>query len=409
MAKEIRKVAVIGGGEMGRGIGQLVAQRGFQVIVKEVNDERAQACRCAFIQQLDKISRSGAIDRSEAESAKSRFSVTNSYNDIRDADLVIEAVFEDMEVKKAVFREIDPLFPERVIFATNSSSLSITELASVTSRSDQFIGMHFFNPAPSPRSALVELVRGDQTSDETHNTAERFVKVDLKKTPVTVKGCPGYLVNRLLLPYLNEAAHLLTETTLTVKQLDARASKFGLPMGPFALLDYVGIDIAANVADILYKGYGERAKPVPILRRLVELGRIGKKTKAGFYVADTSLGWEDIQAIINREYPSRLGLDVEEGFKRMMAGFRNEAFLCLQEGIAPPDIIDKSAVLGIGFPMVLEGPLHDTQDKYGFANLLADLKRFQQEHGIRFQPAPLLEQLVAENKKIFEEVETEEW
>lgn len=409
MAREIRKVAIIGGGEMGRGIGQLVAQKGFPVVVKEVSDDRAKACREAVFSQLDKVLRSRAIERSEAEGAKARFSVTGSYDDIRDADLVIEAVFEDMKVKKSVFKEIDPLFPEHVIFATNSSSLSITELASVTKRPDRFIGMHFFNPAPSPRSALVELVRGDQTSDETHGVAERFVKVDLQKTPITVKGCPGYLVNRLLLPYLNEAAHLLTETTLAVKQIDARATAFGLPMGPFALLDYVGNDIAANVAEILYKGYGERAKPVPILRRMVELGRIGKKTKAGFYIADSSLRLEDIQVIIDQEYPNRQELNIEIGFKRMMAGFRNEALLCLQEGIASPDIIDKGTVLGIGFPMALEGPLHDTQDRYGFANLLADLRRFEKEYGMRFKPAEILEELVAGNKKIFEKIEEEEW
>lgn len=408
MAGEVRKIGIIGGGEMGRGIGQLVAQRGFPVVVKEVNDERAQACKNAVVQQLDKISRLG-VDRSETEGAKTRFHVTSSYDDILDADLVIEAVFEDMEVKKSVFREIDPLFPEHVIFATNSSSLSITELASVIKRPDRFIGMHFFNPAPSPRSALVELVRGDRTSDKTHGTAERFVKVDLKKTPATVKGCPGYLVNRLLLPYLNEAAHLLTETTITAKQIDAKATAFGWPMGPFSLLDYVGIDITANVAEILYKGYGERAKPVSIFRRLVELGRIGKKTGAGFYTSSSKTTLEDIQVIIDREYPGRQELDIEKGFRRMMAGFRNEALLCLQEGIAPPDIIDKGAVLGIGFPMALEGPLHDTQDRYGFANLLVVLRQFEKECGMRFKPAEVLEELVAGGKKIFEKAEEEEW
>ncbi|MBI4160296.1 MAG: 30S ribosomal protein S20 [Candidatus Yanofskybacteria bacterium] len=409
MAREISKVVVIGGGEMGRGISQLVAQKGVQAVVKEINDERAQACKNAVVKQLDKISRVGVIDKSEAERTKSRFSVTSSYDGVRDADLVIEAVFEDMEVKKAVFREIDSLFPEHVIFATNSSSLSITEIASVTGRPDRFIGMHFFNPAPSPSRALVELVRGEKTSDETHSTAERFVKVDLQKTPATIKGCPGYLVNRMLMPYLNEAAHLLTETILTVRQIDARIEKFGLPMGPFALLDFVGIDIAAKVAEILYKGYGERAKPVSIMRKLVEAGRIGKKSGAGFYVGDSSSDFEDIQVLLGREYPGRQAYDIERGFKRMMAGFRNEAFLCLQEGIALPDIIDKGAVLGIGFPMVLEGPLHDTQDRYGFANFLSDLREFERECGARFKPAEILVELVAGNKKIFEKVEEEEW
>ncbi|MBI4160494.1 MAG: NAD(P)-binding domain-containing protein [Candidatus Yanofskybacteria bacterium] len=405
MYRAISRVAIIGGGTMGSGIGQHIAQKGIAVVVKEANSERAQACKEQIFGRLDKAARAGIISLSDVVSTKARFSTTCSYDDIKDSDLVIEAVFENMEAKKAVFRELNFLFPEDVIFTTNSSSLSITEIASITNRPDRFIGTHFFNPAFT--APLVELIKGDKTSNETHFTAHRFTQTNLGKTPILVKGCPGYLVNRLLLPYLNEAVRLLTETRLTVKQIDSRADKFGWPMGPFKLLDFVGIDIAANVAKILYAGYGERAEPALLMHRLVELSRIGNKVGAGFYAkAD---GLEDIQLIIDREYPNRLELDVEEGFKRMMAGLCNEALLCLSEEIASADIIETGATLGILFPMAFEGPLHFAEEKYGLANLLADLKRFEREYGMRFKPAILLEELVSQNKKIFEKAEEEEW
>jgi len=405
MSRIIRKVAVIGGGTMGSGIGQHIAQKSISVVVKEANNERAQACKDRIFRQLDKVVKLGYITLPEAEGTKARFSTTNSYGDIKDADLVIEAVFEDIKAKKSVFEELNSLFPEDVIFTTNSSSLSITEIASVTNRPDRFIGTHFFNPPV--KAPLVELVKGDKTSDETFTAVNRFVQTILGKTPILVKGCPGYLVNRLLLPYLNEATLLLTETKLTVKQIDTKAGSFGWPMGPFKLLDYVGIDISANVARILCEGYGERANPAPLMYRLVELNRIGDKVGAGFYSKMDSI--EDIQKTIDREYPNRSELDVEEGFKRMMAGLCNEALMCLEEGIASANVIETGATLGIMFPMALEGPLHYAQEKYGFANLLADLQRFEGEYGMRFKPTTLLERLVSQNKKIFEKAEEEEW
>ena len=407
MYRTIKKVAIIGGGTMGSGIGQHIAQKGISVVVKEANDERAQACKKRIFSQLEKVVRLGKITLQEAEGAKMLFSTTSSYDGIKDADLVIEAVFEDIKAKKTVFGELNSLFPEDVIFTTNSSSLSITEIASVTNRPNCFIGTHFFNPPV--KAPLVELVKGEKTSDETFTTVNRFVQTVLGKTPILVKGCPGYLVNRLLLPYLNEAVRLLTETKLTAKEIDARAGKFGWLMGPFALLDYVGIDISANVAKILHEGYGERAEPAPLMHRLVELGRIGDKAGVGFYVSANASGFEDIQTVIDREYPSRKDLDVEEGFKRMMAGLCNEALLCLEEEIALPDVVETGALLGIMFPMSLEGPLHYAQEKYGFANLLTDLQRFERECGMRFKPAVLLERLALQDKKVFEKAEEEEW
>ncbi len=405
MYRAIKKVAVIGGGTMGSGIAQHIAQKGVSVVVKEVSDERAKACKDRIFRQLDKVAQLGKITASEAEGTKARFSTTSYYKEIKDSDFVIEAVFEDLYAKKEVFRELNFLFPDDVIFTTNSSSLSITEIASVTNRPDRFIGTHFFNPPV--KAPLVELVRGQKTSDETYDVAKRFVQTNLGKTPIPVKGCPGYLVNRLLLPYLNEATRLLTETNLTVKEVDARSNSFGWPMGPFQLLDYVGIDIASNVAKILYEGYGERAEPAPLMHRLVELGRIGNKVGVGFYAKVG--GFEDIQIVVDREFTNRQNLDVEDGFRRMMAGLCNETLMCFEEKVALANDIETGATLGIMFPMAFEGPLHYAQDKYGFVNLLADLQEFEREYGMRFKPTALLEQLVADNKKIFEKTEEEEW
>ena len=403
MVKDIRKVAVIGGGTMGSGIGQLIAQKGLTVVVKETDSNRAEECRARVFKQLERISVNPQL-KPEAEVAKTHFSTTSSYDDLRGSDLVIEAVFEDLESKRSVFRELASLLPEEVVFTSNSSSLSIDEMALSSGRPDRFIGSHFFNPAP--KTLLVELVRGKDTSDETYETVRRFIEVNLKRTTILVKGCPGYLVNRILMPYANEAVNLLTQTTLTIKQIDSRAKRFGWLMGPFELIDYVGIDIAANVADILYAGYGERARPNALMNRMIKLGRLGKKVGAGFYVGSDTSSFEEILA---RECPERIGLDIEEGFCRIMAGLYNEAFLCLQEGIASSDVIETGAALGIMFPMALEGPLHYAQEKYGLANLLADLKRFEARYGIRFKPAPILEQFVAEGRMVFQANEEEEW
>ena len=208
---------------------------------------------------------------------------------------------------------------------------------------------------------------------------------------------------------MNEAVRLLTETKLTFQEIDVCAKKFDWPMGPFELLDFVGLDVVSSVAKILHGGYGERATPTSLMYRLVELGRLGKKVGIGFYNRNNLAGFEDIQTIIDHEYPGRRDLDVEEGFKRMMTGLCNEAIMCLEEEIAPKDVVEEGATKGIFFPMALEGPLHYAQDKYGFANLLADLRRFEKEYGMRFKPATLLEQLVSQNKKIFEKAEEKEW
>ncbi|MDP2647953.1 MAG: 3-hydroxyacyl-CoA dehydrogenase NAD-binding domain-containing protein, partial [Candidatus Yanofskybacteria bacterium] len=393
--KGIHKVAVIGGGAMGRGIAMLVAQKGTPVVVRELNSELAGKSLETVHRKLDEASKRGKLTMS-ADVVKRLITATDSFRDIKDADLVIEAVFEDMDVKKKIFAELDKVLPSNVIFASNTSSLSISELASVTSRPEKFIGMHFFNPPVT--MPLVEMISGEKTLEETSLAVKAFSTDSLGKLVIRVKDCPLFFVNRVLMPDLNEATLLLTETKLTVEQIDSRASKFGWPMGPFTLLDYIGIDVAAEVAEIGYRGYGERAKPAPLMQRLVELGRFGQKNGIGFYAPK---GQESLASIIDREYPNRASMDVEEGFRRMMLGVVNECFLCLEEGVSSADEMETGCLYGIGFPMALEGPLHWAESE-GLENILADLKRFEKEYGMRFKPSKLLEKYVAEGMRIFE-------
>ncbi|MBI2064984.1 MAG: acetyl-CoA C-acyltransferase [Candidatus Yanofskybacteria bacterium] len=392
--RAIRKVAIIGGGAMGRGIAMLVSQKGTPVVIKEINSELAKKSLQAVHSKLDEAAKRGKLTAS-SDIIKRLITATDSLVDIQDADLVIEAVFEKMEIKRKIFDELDKIVKPDAIFATNTSSLSISEMASVTKRGDKFVGMHFFNPPVT--MPLVEMISGRETSEETRIAVETFSKDSLGKVVIRVKECPAFLVNRLLMPYLNEATFLLTETNLTVQEIDDIASKFGWPMGPFQLLDYIGIDVAAEVAEICHQGYGERATPAPLMHRLVELGRLGQKTGVGFY----SREHEPLASIIDREFPEREPSFVNDGFRRMMLGMANEAFLCLEENISSADEIETGCLYGIGFPMALEGPLHWAENE-GLDTILAELRGLEKNYGIRFKPSKLLEKYVAEGTRIFE-------
>ncbi|MBI2633117.1 MAG: hypothetical protein HYW78_01875 [Parcubacteria group bacterium] len=397
----IYKVGVVGGGAMGQGIAMLIAQQGIQVVVKEMNTELASKAQEKMFKRIGSAVERGKIMSDKGEMAKALIATTADYNDLKDVDLIIEAVFERMDIKKKVFAELDALVPLSVIFATNTSSLSITEMATVVQeqRKDKIIGVHFFNPPVT--MPLIELISGKTTSIETVDALEDFTKNSLGKIPIRIKECPGFLANRLLLPYLNEATLLLSETTLTIKEIDSIAQHFGWPMGPFILLDYLGIDIGLEVAKILYEGYGERVKPAQLMQILVEKKRYGQKAGAGFYVYDETKGFEDSAEIVSQNFQNRVALDLQEAFKRMLYGFVNEAFLCLEEGIASAEDIETGCKYGIGFPMVLGGPLHWAESE-GLVAIFVELKQYEQKYGIRFKPSKLLEEYATNNKKIFD-------
>lgn len=278
----IQTIGVVGCGLMGSGIAEVCARAGFDVIVAEADDERLAAGLERVRQSLQRGVSRGKIAPAEAEAALGRLRGTVHLEDFRLADLVIEAVTEDLNIKKAVFRRLDAILRPEVIIASNTSSLSIAALAAETQRPDRVLGMHFFNPVPV--MALLEIVRSILTSDETLATAQAL-GARLGKTTVVAPDRPGFIVNRLLIPYIIDAIRLYEAGLASKEDIDT-AVKLGLahPMGPLTLADFVGLDTTLAVADVLYEEYGEpRFKAPPLLRRMVAAGLLGRKSGRGFY------------------------------------------------------------------------------------------------------------------------------
>jgi 3-hydroxybutyryl-CoA dehydrogenase len=281
--EDIKKICVLGAGTMGAGIAQLCSIGGFKVTMRDIEQKFVDGGFARISGPLGKRVAKGKMTQDEVDAIVNNIEgTTDIAHAARDADVVIEAIFENMEVKKELFREIDDIVPDHVIFASNTSSLSITELASATKRPDRFVGMHFFNPAPVMK--LIELIRGSETSDATLETI-RELSVKLGKEPIEVKETPGFVVNRLLVPMLNEAFNLLDEGAASPEDID-KAMKFGAgwPMGPLELADYTGIDIGLDVMEVLFRETGDpKFRPSPLLRKYVRAGRLGRKTRKGVY------------------------------------------------------------------------------------------------------------------------------
>ena len=280
---DLRKIAVVGAGTMGAGIAQACAAAGFQVAMRDIDQRLVDGGFRRIREPLQKRVERGKMTQVEVDSILAKIrGVVSLKEAIDDAQLVIEAVFEKMEIKKELYAELDRLCPPTVVFASNTSSLSITEVASATKRADRVVGMHFFNPAPVMK--LVEVVRGSETSDETVRLI-RDLCSKLGKEAVEVKESPGFVVNRLLVPMMNEAFNLLQEGVATPEDID-KAMKLGtnMPMGPFELADYTGLDIGLDVMEVLHRETGDpKFRPSPLLRKYVRAGRLGRKTGRGVY------------------------------------------------------------------------------------------------------------------------------
>ena len=281
----IEHVGIAGFGAMGSGIAQVCAQAGFQVRVREIDQAAIDRGWKNVDGSLARIVKAGRMSEADAKAARGRISASTALADLKDSDLIIEAVLEVADVKRQLFEELDGVCPASTIFASNPSSLPIIDMAIRTKRTDRFAGLHFFNPAPVMQ--LVEIVRALTTSDETVETLRAFVQ-KLGKTPVVSKDVAGFIVNRLLVPYMLDAIRVLEQGVATAEDIDT-AVKLGLrhPMGPFELLDYTGLDIALHVGDIFFEEFKEpRMAPPALLRRMVAAGHLGKKTGKGFYSYD---------------------------------------------------------------------------------------------------------------------------
>ncbi|WP_195429934.1 3-hydroxybutyryl-CoA dehydrogenase [Clostridium sp. D46t1_190503_E9] len=278
----MEKIFVIGAGTMGAGIVQAFAQKGYEVIVRDIKDEFVERGIAGINKGLTKLVAKGKMTEEDKEAVLSRITGTTDLSLAEDCDLVIEAAVENMEIKKSIFAELDGICKESTILASNTSSLSITEVASATKRPDKVIGMHFFNPAPVMK--LVEIIKGMATSNETFD-AIKELSVAIGKEPVEVAEAPGFVVNRILIPMINEASFILQEGIASVEDIDT-AMKYGAnhPMGPLALGDLIGLDVCLAIMDVLYNETGDtKYRASNLLRKYVRAGYLGRKSGRGFY------------------------------------------------------------------------------------------------------------------------------
>ncbi|MBI3558386.1 MAG: enoyl-CoA hydratase/isomerase family protein [Deltaproteobacteria bacterium] len=385
-------IGVLGAGVMGGGIAQLAASKSMPVRMKDIDFKGLAIGMNAANKLFSGLVKKRKITKREADLKMALISSTTDYSGFSRVDLVIEAVVEIMDVKKKVLRETEAQLGEKAVFATNTSSLSVTELAKASHRPQNVVGMHFFNPVH--KMPLIEVIRGEKTGDRAVASVFELAK-RLGKTPIVVKDGPGFLVNRLLMPYLNEAAYLIAEGA-PIEELDKAVLQFGMPMGPATLLDEVGLDVAVKVGKILHEAFGSRANPCILNTRLVDGKLYGKKSGKGFYLYDET----GKRGELNPEIYKVLGVTPASPSKdqkanwipRLMYPIINEAALCLAEGIvAEAQDVDLGMIMGTGFPPFRGGPLRYA-DSVGLQAIVNKLEELAKVVGPRYSPcAPLVE------------------
>ena len=398
----VEYLGVLGAGVMGGGIAQLAAHRGVHVRMKDINHEAITSGLQHARSLFDKLVKRKKLRRREAEQRMGLISGGLDYEGFGRLDLVVEAIVEKMDIKRIVLRETEESIRRACILATNTSSLSVDEMSSALSRPENFAGMHFFNPVH--RMPLVEVVRGAKTSDEAVATVYALA-LALGKVPVVTGDGPGFLVNRILGPYLNEAGFLLADGA-GIEAVDDAAKNFGMPMGPLRLVDEVGVDISRHAGQSLYDALGERLEPSRPLVALADSGRLGKKGGLGFYRYDGGKEQEvdpDIYAVLAPAVPAeRVTLDTREIRGRLVLAMVNEAARALSAGIVKrASDVDLALIMGTGFPP-FRGGLLRFADTIHVRTVLARLEDLEKRHGPRFAPAELIRRLAREDRGFYE-------
>jgi 3-hydroxyacyl-CoA dehydrogenase/enoyl-CoA hydratase/3-hydroxybutyryl-CoA epimerase/enoyl-CoA isomerase len=399
--RPVERVGVLGAGLMGAGIAGAHIRRGLPVLLLDSLPQALQTGVASITKVMQSRIGIGRMTPAELVAALGRLSTTGTLKAMADRDLVIEAIVEKEESKVQAYRELQPILPPGAILASNTSTISITRMARAVDRPENFAGMHFFNPVD--RMQLVEIIRGERTNDATVVTLVALAK-RIGKTPIVVRDCPGFLVNRILFPYLNESLVLLEEGAHP-RAIDKAAVAFGMPMGPITLNDLVGLDTSLYAGRVVNTAFADRAKATRILDELVAAKRLGQKSGAGFYsYAKGSRGSDDpaLEAILAKCRTAQRDLSPEEISDRLFLPMLVEASRVLTEGIVrDPGDVDMGLILGIGFP-AFRGGLLRWADGLGLGKVLEQLGRYE-GLGPRFQPTEQMRRLAAEGKGFYRE------
>ncbi|HEY5593823.1 MAG TPA: 3-hydroxyacyl-CoA dehydrogenase NAD-binding domain-containing protein, partial [Nitrospiria bacterium] len=401
----VRKVGVLGAGVMGAGIAQWLLQQEVPVRLRDINEEAVAKGIKSIGEAFNKLVSRRRLRPEQKDDRMRLLSATTSYSGFSSCDLVIEAVAEKMEIKQRVIRNLQEAAGDRAIFATNTSSLSVTAMADASKRPDRVLGLHFFNPVS--QMPLVEVVKGKKTSDETLAAGVAFVK-QIGKTPLIVSDSPGFLVNRILMAYGNEAG-LLLEEGAAVEEVDRAMKVFGMPMGPFTMMDVVGLDIAYHTAETIRTALRlDWAEQSRLGDRLYEAGRLGKKTGQGFYRYEGrqkrgNPELEALRAVVRKErgITPRPNISGKEITERLVMIMVNTAAWCLEKGVVEgPGDVDLGLIMGAGFPP-FRGGLLKYCDKIGIAAVKETLDRYARSSGSRFSPAQMINERARQAKGFY--------
>ncbi len=406
VAKEIKQVGLVGAGIMGGGIAWLFSNRDISVRMKDISQVGIALGFSQVLKIYKQLKKIGKYKDNQISVKMGRISSTTDYTGFDDLDIIAEAIVENIDIKKDTFAELEGHIKTDTIIASNTSSLSITKMASDLAHPERFIGMHFFNPVN--KMPLVEVIRGEKTSDQAVVSVVKLAK-KLNKTPIVVKDVAGFLVNRILLPYINEAGFLLQDGA-DLGQIDNLIEDFGMPMGPFILADTVGIDVGYKVAKILNESYGDRMAVCHLLGELAKnKNLLGKKSNQGFYKyskAGKNLGVNsEINHIINKvkseNHPNKPQINNHDIVDRCILIMVNEAAKCLEENVVKNyRYLDMAMIMGTGFP-AFRGGLLRYADEIGIKVVVSRLQEFSKVYGARFEPAEMLLKMNDDNQKFY--------